>query len=314
MNTGSRRLAGMLVLLPGLTLAEFALAQQPQSSQASQPPGTSGALPLNAEQLALLDVRASELIGKDVTNPQGEDLGKIEDLILDVENSKVRYAVVAYGGFLGLGNRLAAFPPTLFRPGKEEGEIALNVTREQLEQAPGFAPRSWPDLADESYSGDVDRFFLKGDELVHADSGGRLVRASDIIGKEVSDGGNRKAGHMEDLVVNLGNGQIRYTVLNYGSRLGFNQRLVPLPMTAFRVPTRPDLPIFLLLDRDRVAKAQAFDEDNWPDLQSARERREVDDWLSQFPQGGQPQQPASGGGAGERGGQDGQGKSASGTR
>lgn len=316
------------VLLPCLLFGTQLSAQNaPQTSGAtaqnadapSQPAGTpaatTGAPPLSAEQLALLDVRASELIGKKVTNAQREDLGKIEDLILDVSNSRVRYAVVSHGGIVGIGSRLAAFPPMLFRPGREEGELVLNITREQLDQAPAFDEKKWPDWNDESYRSQVDRFFLRDDEVFRTPSGARLARASEVIGKGVNDGGSRSLGNMEDLVVNLGNGQIRYAVLKMGGTLGVGGRLVPLPMTAFRFPTRPDIAISLLLDRERVEQARAFDENKWPDLNEARQRRQVEGWLSQVPSGGSPEQgggqqaPASGGNA-----EQGTGKSGAGPR
>lgn len=266
----------LLVALPGWTQ--------------DAPEQTSGAPALSAEQLALLDVRASELIGKDVKNPQGEDLGKVEDLVLDVTGSRVRHVIVSHGGVVGIGSRMAAFPPVLFRAGREEGELMLDVTAEQLEQAPSFDRDKWPDLAADGYSGDVDRFFLRGDEAVRTASGSRLTRASDVIGKGVSDGGSRGIGSMEDLVVNLGNGQIRYAVLKLGGTLGIGGKLVPLPMAAFGFPSRPDIDIYLTLERERVEQARAFDENKWPDLNEARQRREIEGWLSRFPSGGRPGQ------------------------
>ncbi|HVL75819.1 MAG TPA: PRC-barrel domain-containing protein [Noviherbaspirillum sp.] len=289
MNTLHRKLAAG-ILVPWLAFGTAAVAQQQQQAP------TAGAPPLTAEQLALLDVRASELIGKDVTNPQGQDLGRIEDLIIDVANSQVRYAIVSHGGVLGIGNQMAAFPPVMFRPGREEGEVMLNVSQQQLEQAPRFDAREWPDWNEESYRGQVDRFFWQDDEVIRKPSGSRLARASDVIGKRVNDGGGRHAGSIEDIVVNLGNGHLRYAVLDYSAtRFGIGGgHLVPLPIAAFRFPTRPDIPIFLVLDRERVEQARAFDRDNWPDLSDARQRMEMDAYLSQFPRGGSPAAQAQG--------------------
>src|SRR4051812_34583815 len=52
-------------------------------------------------QRASREMRASELIGKEVRNTQGENLGEIKDLIVDVNNSRIHYAVLSFGGFLG---------------------------------------------------------------------------------------------------------------------------------------------------------------------------------------------------------------------
>ena len=285
-DTMQRRLVGVLALLLMLVAA---------GPLAAQDSDTEGVPPLSAEELERLDARASELLGIEVNSPNGEKLGKIEDLILDVANSQVRYAVVAYGGALGYGTRMAAFPPVLFRPGRKEGQLVLYVTPEQFRNAPSFEASAWPDWLEARYPDQVDRFFfLKDDTVVDESSGSQLVRADDVIGRDVNDGGSRAAGSIEDVVVNLGNGQIRYVVLDYSTRLGLTGKLVPLPLVAFHFPSRPDVNAFLTLDRERVAAARAFDSDDWPDLGDARSRKEIEDALSQL--GEQGPERASGGG------------------
>jgi sporulation protein YlmC with PRC-barrel domain len=61
------------------------------------------------------NLRASNLIGKDVRNPQGEDLGDIKDVIVDLNNSRVHYIVLSFGGIMGVGDIQFAFPATAFR-------------------------------------------------------------------------------------------------------------------------------------------------------------------------------------------------------
>lgn len=273
-----QRLARVLALVPMFALAGPVPAQNA---------GAQSTPPMSAAELALLDTRATDLIGAEVQSPTGEQLGQIEDLILDVANAQVRYAVVAYGGKLGYGTRMAAFPPVLFRPAPEEGELVLNVTPEQFREAPSFEANAWPDWLGASYPDEVDRFFLQDEQVVKEPGGAHLIRTADVVGRDVNDGGSRSAGSIEDVVVNLGNGQIRYVVLDYASRLGFDRRLVPLPMNAFRFPSRPDLNAFLTIDRERVTNARAFDPDDWPDLSDARQRSEIDASLSQF---GTPEQ------------------------
>jgi sporulation protein YlmC with PRC-barrel domain len=276
MNTLHRPKLAALALVSAFALSGPLFAQAPQGNVP----------PLTAAQLAMYDVRASEVIGKEVKDPRGEELGHIEDMVLDVATSRVRYAVLSYGGFLGFGSRFAAFPLSLFRPAPQEGELLLDVERDALERAPAFDVNAWPDWNEGSYRTEVDRFFFQQDELLTTPAGGRLTRASDVIGKRVSDSGSRRAGHLEDLVVNLGNGQIRYAVLNFGRAWSLDNKLVALPLTAFHFPTRPDLDIFLTIERERVDMARAFDPGAWPDLNSARHRKDMEAYLSQFGQGG----------------------------
>ncbi len=89
---------------------------------------------------------ASSIKSTSVENNAGEDLGKIKDLMIDWENGSVAYAVISFGGFLGLGEKLFAIPLESFRFENYDGHerAVLNITKEQLEDAPGFDPDNWP--------------------------------------------------------------------------------------------------------------------------------------------------------------------------
>src|SRR3569623_2906303 len=53
---------------------------------------------------------ADTLQGDKVVNPKGENLGKIEDIMIDVASGRVAYAVLSFGGILGIGDKLFAIP------------------------------------------------------------------------------------------------------------------------------------------------------------------------------------------------------------
>jgi uncharacterized protein YrrD len=88
---------------------------------------------------------AGSLIGNSVVNSQGEELGKIEEIMLDLDTGRVAYAVLSFGGVLGLGNKLFAIPWAALALSLEEKRFYLNVSKEQLEDAPGFDKDNWPD-------------------------------------------------------------------------------------------------------------------------------------------------------------------------
>lgn len=98
---------------------------------------------------------ASTLMGDKVVNSQGEDLGKIEDFMLDLENGRVRYAVLSFGGFLGMGDKLFAIPPEALRLDTENERIVLDVERSRLENAPGFDKDNWPSTTDSAWQLEV---------------------------------------------------------------------------------------------------------------------------------------------------------------
>ena len=59
---------------------------------------------------------ATSIDGNDIRNRQGEDLGKVKDLMIDLSDGSVSYAVVSYGGFLGMGDKLFAVPFEALHP------------------------------------------------------------------------------------------------------------------------------------------------------------------------------------------------------
>jgi len=98
---------------------------------------------------------ASTLAGDRVRNNAGEDLGKIEELMIDIPTGRIAYAVLSFGGFLGMGNKLFAVPWNAFTVDEREHELILNADKQMLESAPGFDKDNWPDMADPSWGSQV---------------------------------------------------------------------------------------------------------------------------------------------------------------
>jgi sporulation protein YlmC with PRC-barrel domain len=108
--------------------------------------------------------RVSKLTGLTVKNRSNEDLGKIEDLVID-ENGAVRYAALSYGGFLGFNGKLFAVPWKALTIKKDAGSdnnyVELNVSKKYLENATGFPSDKWPDFTDPEMTAKWDRFYLR---------------------------------------------------------------------------------------------------------------------------------------------------------
>ena len=94
----------------------------------------------------------TSLTGDKVINARDEDLGKVEDIMLDVENGQVAYAVLSFGGFLGMGNKLFAIPWKVMRLDEARKCFVLDVDKETLKNAPGFDKDNWPDLSNQEYA------------------------------------------------------------------------------------------------------------------------------------------------------------------
>jgi sporulation protein YlmC with PRC-barrel domain len=104
--------------------------------------------------------RASKLIGADVENLQGEKLGDIKDVVLDPETGRITYAVLSFGGFMGLGEKYFAIPwSALTSKAGEKGDFVLNVDKEKLKNAPGFDKNNWPNMADRNWAQQVYTYY-----------------------------------------------------------------------------------------------------------------------------------------------------------
>jgi uncharacterized protein YrrD len=96
-------------------------------------------------------ISAGTVTGRSVRSPRDEDLGKIEEIMLDGSTGQIAYAVLSFGGFLGMGNKLFAVPWDALSMGGEDDNFILNAEQEALEEAPGFDKDNWPDFADQQW-------------------------------------------------------------------------------------------------------------------------------------------------------------------
>lgn len=342
-----------LVIAAWMPTLAWAQATATTPAATTAPAATMGNKPMDAKAMndkapaamnrGLRDARASKLIGMDVRNAKDEDLGDIKDLIVDVNTGRVQYAVLSFGGFMGLGDKLFAFPVSAFKTTADRDELVLNVDKDALKGAPGFERSRWPNLR--KYAGDVDRFFAKlgigdndGDKVLRNDgdrigrndgdarpdvigrndsatgANGRadrnkagdrtamaddktvtgeprptlrkdlernpnLRRASELIGRDIKDAQNRKAGEIEDLVVSMGNGRVHYVVIDFDKAWSVDDKLLALPMSSLKFNARGN-DVTLAMSRERLDMKRGFDENSWPDLNDARYRGDMDQFLS----------------------------------
>jgi sporulation protein YlmC with PRC-barrel domain len=102
---------------------------------------------------------ASTLAGDSVRNSAGEDLGKVDEIMIDIPSGRVAYAVLSFGGVLRMGNKLFAVPWSALRVDEDEKCFILDVDQKTLESAPGFNTDNWPDMADTTWGSEVFRHY-----------------------------------------------------------------------------------------------------------------------------------------------------------
>jgi sporulation protein YlmC with PRC-barrel domain len=102
---------------------------------------------------------ADTLMGNDVYNRQDEDLGDIKEIMLDVPAGRISYAVLSYGGLLGMGEKLFAVPWEALTLDTDNKRFTLDVSKDRLESAPGFDKDNWPNMSDQEWAKGIHSYY-----------------------------------------------------------------------------------------------------------------------------------------------------------
>ncbi|OBV36541.1 PRC-barrel domain-containing protein [Janthinobacterium psychrotolerans] len=102
---------------------------------------------------------ADTLIGDDVYNHSDEQLGDIKEIMLDMRSGQIAYAVLSFGGVLGLGEKLFAVPWEKLTLDTVNKRFLLDVDKDQLKNAPGFDKDNWPDMASDAWNDQMNQFY-----------------------------------------------------------------------------------------------------------------------------------------------------------
>lgn len=102
---------------------------------------------------------ANTLIGNNVYNSKSESLGDIKEIMLDMRTGRVSYAVLEFGGFLGMGSKLFAVPWSVLKLDTVEKRFIFDVSKESLENAPGFEKDDWPNMADPAWEKGIHDYY-----------------------------------------------------------------------------------------------------------------------------------------------------------
>ncbi len=110
---------------------------------------------MNNTQTMMNALSTSSINGTDVVNRNGENLGHIEDIMIDLSTGRILYTVLSFGGFLGIGNKLFAVPFDSFTIDQANEKFILDYDKDFLENAPGFDKDNWPETNDVNFNTEV---------------------------------------------------------------------------------------------------------------------------------------------------------------
>lgn len=102
---------------------------------------------------------ATSIIGDKVQSPQGKDLGKIDNLMVNLLDGRIEYAIIEFGSFLGIGGKLFAIPFSELQVDPVKELFILNRDKEYLKDTPGFDKEHWPDTNAHTYFNEVNTYW-----------------------------------------------------------------------------------------------------------------------------------------------------------
>lgn len=100
-----------------------------------------------------------EVIGVDVQNKTGDNLGEITEIMLDKLTGRAAYIVLESGTFLGMGGKLLALPWNAISYDQNKDCFILDIDKERLKSAEGFDKDHWPDMADRTWGTNLNTFY-----------------------------------------------------------------------------------------------------------------------------------------------------------
>jgi sporulation protein YlmC with PRC-barrel domain len=163
----------IMLTVPALMLASSAVAAEKERGPAISAQTTSQERAMSQAQPVTNILKISDVIGQNVENPQGDNLGEINDVVVDPNDGSIVYAVLEAGGFLGLGEKFFAIPWRAFqtvadddKDKDDKGEIdklILNVDKDRMQNAPGFDKDNWPDMADTQWGQTIHSYYRQDD-------------------------------------------------------------------------------------------------------------------------------------------------------
>ena len=104
-------------------------------------------------------ISSDKVVGTPVYNRQGEHLGSVYNLMIDKISGQVAYAVMSFGGFLGIGERYHPLPWRVLKYDTRQGGYVVDLDRRRLEEAPSYTPSNLPNWTDRTYGHRIDDYY-----------------------------------------------------------------------------------------------------------------------------------------------------------
>lgn len=251
------RLAFIPAFAVGFVVSANAQTNAPKDSNTS-----ANAAQIKPDNSSYRAMRVSKMIGMQVRNPEGKKLGKISDLVVNMNTGDVRYAMLEFDAGIFKDEQLFAVPTKHLRMAADRDDLIYNMTRDKLERA-GIDRSAWSNREplDTAYMGKLDKVW----GVAQPSQNPSAYRASDLIGKDVNSRSGEDIGDIKDLVINMTTQKVHYAVLAFDPSWISPEKLYAFPLHSFTLRDDRDK-VLLDIDKARLKNLKAFNEGDFAKL------------------------------------------------
>jgi len=224
-------------------------------------------------------IEGRKLIGMKVENANHENLGRIEDAVVDLDQGRIAYFVLSSGGTLGIGDKYIAVPAQALKFQGANQPGLLNISTDQLKSMQGFDKNNWPEFGDPAFGAQihkqygVDPYWTQGNQPQVNRAKFWTNRLSKLDDHAVQNPAGEKLGQIEELMVDTREGRIAYALLQFGGVMGFKEKNVFVPWSALKLDA--DKKVYILDTDTKTLQSMAFPEKSWPDYNNEAWGRQV---------------------------------------
>jgi len=217
--------------------------------------------------------KTPDLIGKTVKNKGGDYIGYLEDMVVDIRNGRITYAVLTHKENVGFGGAMFALPLQAFQMAGDLSHLLLDCNKDEFDNASGFDANKWPTQADERW---MKRFNVtpnregiapegkrgdnKGDSKGTEDKYAHLRRITSLNGLPLKGSDGQRLGTIAGFAVDVKNANVVYAAMAYGGVVGVGTKYFALPWRSLELTSLS----LRVQDRTFVVHATKADFDNQP--------------------------------------------------
>jgi sporulation protein YlmC with PRC-barrel domain len=222
-------------------------------------------------------IASDRVEGTAVYDARGKRIGKVERLVIDKASGGVAYAVLSFGGFLGIGADHYPIPwPMLGYDEKLRG-YRVDVAEEQLKNAPKIEQGENWEQANRGRDEQVHGYWEQPAPVQERQTSS-LITSDRVEGLPVYDVRGKRIGKVERLMIDKLTGQIAYAVLSFGGFLGIGADQYPIPWSMLTYNEKPD-GFQVDITEEQLKNAPKIEQgENWEQTDMARNQDVYDYW------------------------------------